>query len=134
MAVAGLAAVVGLALLVLTVGATWRSRLRDREALRLLGVRRRTVRGAAFVELVTVVTASTGIGAAIGVVGARLILPKLPLFAGPPAVPIPERIAVEWGWALWLTGGLLAALAAVALAIALRVVTARPVTTGWAAR
>ena len=124
-AVAVLAGLVAIALLLLTVGASWRPRLRDRDSLRLVGLRRRTVRAAVLLELATVVTLGTALGAAVGVVGARLVLTKVPLFSGAPAVPVPVRIYVVWPWFAGLGLLLLAVLLLTGALIGQRLSTSR---------
>ncbi len=95
-AVVGLAAVAiaVLALSVLTVTG-WRTRARDLASLWLAGVDRRTVArlpGAA--QLLPVVLGVLA-GAGSGVLGARLTLPDIPLFAQPPAVDTVD-LSVPW--------------------------------------
>jgi hypothetical protein len=98
-----LAALVGgaavlIALLVLLVGAasSWRSRSRDLAALRMSGVRRRSISAMAVAAQLPAVLLGVVAGAAAGLLGAHLALPIVPLFAEEPEVSTLD-LATAWG-------------------------------------
>ena len=79
------------------------------------------MRGSAVVELVAVAVASVLIGGAVGAVGARITLGRLPMFAGSPAVPVPQHVFVAWPWLLGLAGAMAVLFMIVAVLIARRI-------------
>lgn len=98
--IVGLAAwTLALVVLLLMSISTRRGRSHDHASLQLAGVRSSVLTKAAGYEQAGVVAASVLLGAAAGVVGARLALPMIPLFEKPePAVPI--DLGISWPAAL----------------------------------
>jgi hypothetical protein len=102
-----------LVLLVLTVTG-WRQRSRDLAALRMAGVRRRTVSAlATWPQLGAVVLAAVA-GIACGLVGVHLAMPKVPLFVEKPAVDVLD-LGTPWRLALATAAVCLVVLAAAAI-------------------
>jgi putative ABC transport system permease protein len=85
------------------VAATRRSRRDDLSALRLVGVSRSQLRRGAVLEQLVVVLCSVVIGAVVGLIGARLALPSIPVFVDKQAVP-PIRLDIAWLAAVIATG------------------------------
>lgn len=117
--VAVLSAVIGMAILIMTVTASWRPRVADVAALRLLGVRRRYLRRATIAELSAVVLLGALSGVCVGLVGSRLALPGMPMFTRSATVPLPVQFPIVW---TWLVG---------ATVLALVLLGATAVLTGW---
>jgi putative ABC transport system permease protein len=117
--VAILSGMIGAAILIMTVTASWRPRVADVGALRLLGVRRRRVRRATIAELSAVVALGVLSGVCVGFVSSRLALPSLPIFTRSATVPLPVQTPIVW---TWLAG---------ATCLALVLLGATAVLTGW---
>ncbi|TWD82945.1 FtsX-like permease family protein [Kribbella amoyensis] len=93
--------------LLLMVVTSWRSRAQDYASLRITGVPASTTGRAARWEQTGPVTLAVLLGSICGVVGAKVALPLIPLFAetGEPS-PIPLDLGTNWAVAgvLWLIG------------------------------
>jgi putative ABC transport system permease protein len=114
-----IAALTAAGLLVMGVAATRRSRRDDLSALRLVGVSRSQLRRGAVLEQLAVVLCSVVIGAVVGLIGARLALPSIPIFVDRQAVP-PIRLDIAWLAALIATGLLTVGLGVTGTVAALR--------------
>lgn len=91
-----LAVLIGALVIFVTASTSRRERRYDAAALRLVGVGRATLTRAAALEQVVVVIAACVIGAAAGVVSARLALPSVPFFVSDVPAP-PVRLPEAWG-------------------------------------
>ncbi|WP_432948499.1 FtsX-like permease family protein [Kribbella sp. CA-253562] len=93
--------------LLLMVVTSWRSRAQDYASLRITGVPAATTGRAARWEQTGPVALAVLLGSICGVVGAKVALPLIPLFAetGEPS-PIPLDLGTNWAvaGALWLIG------------------------------
>ncbi|HWM73434.1 MAG TPA: ABC transporter permease, partial [Nocardioides sp.] len=86
---AGLALLLGVLALVVSVAATWRSRTRDLAALRMVGVTRRTLLRSAIGMYLAIVIAATATGVVCGLLGFALAIKRTPLFTVPePEIPL----------------------------------------------
>lgn len=99
LALAAAAGAVGLALAALVTLVTavtgWRRVVRDGAALLLSGISARVVRSALLREQLATAALALVLGTAAGVVGARVALPSVPLFADGVLVPEPST-AIPW--------------------------------------
>ncbi len=95
LAAAVLAAVIAALMVVIAAFTSQRARSYDLAALRLVGLRAGVIRRAVLAEQLAAVLFAVVVGASIGVLGARLSLPAVPLFVDPPAVPRP-RYDTAW--------------------------------------
>jgi ABC-type lipoprotein release transport system permease subunit len=85
----GLALLLGVLALVVSVAATWRARTRDLAALRMVGVNRRTLLRSACGMYLAIVVAATVTGVACGALGFVLAIKRTPLFTIPePEIPL----------------------------------------------
>ena len=85
----GLALLLGVLALIVSVAATWRARTRDLAALRMVGVNRRTLLRSATGMYLAVVVAATVTGVACGLLGFALAIKRTPLFTVPePEIPL----------------------------------------------
>lgn len=75
------------AVLLLVTGSTRPTRRRDYAGVRLGGLTGRVVRGAAVVEMFTLPLVAVVVGWFTGIVGARLAIAQVPIFATPPTLP-----------------------------------------------
>ena len=91
---AGLA--IAVLVLLVVAATTWRLRSRDFAALRMTGVSRAAVMRIAAGEQLPVVLLAVVAGGACGLVGARLAMPSVPLFAAAPAVSTLD-LTTSWG-------------------------------------
>lgn len=82
-------ALVAALMFLLVAAASRRTRGPDLAALRLVGVPARVVRRSVLLEQLGAVTIGVPLGLVIGLLGARLALPAIPLFVQPAAVPRP---------------------------------------------
>lgn len=114
-----IAALTAAGLLVMGVVATRRSRRDDFSALRIVGAPRSELRRGAVIEQLVVVLSSVIIGAAMGVVGAHLAMPSIPIFVDSQPVP-PIRLPIAWPPVLIATGVLVVGLGLTAALAALR--------------
>ncbi|MEU4197879.1 FtsX-like permease family protein [Kribbella sp. NPDC026611] len=91
--------------LLLTVVTTWRSRTQDYASLRITGVPAGTTGRAARWEQTGPVVLAVLLGSVCGVIGAKVALPLIPLFADPGG-PVPLDLSINWPVAilLWLIG------------------------------
>ncbi|MGI8882498.1 MAG: FtsX-like permease family protein [Jatrophihabitans sp.] len=89
------AAVVSALMVVIVAYTSRRGRSRDLSALRLVGVPLRTVRRGVMGEQLVAVVLGSVIGAVVGVIGARLALPAVPLFVRSASYPEPT-LATAW--------------------------------------
>lgn len=87
-AVAIAAVLIAALVLIVVMVMSWRERARDFAGLRLAGTPIRTVRVAALMEQTLVVVGATLVGATCGVVGAALVMKRVPLFATPPTIDV----------------------------------------------
>lgn len=101
-----IAALTAAGLLVMGVAATRRSRRDDLSALRVVGAPRSALRRGAVLEQLVVVLLSVVVGGAMGVVGAHLAMPSIPIFVNDEPVP-PIRLPIDWP-AVLIAAGLLA--------------------------
>lgn len=90
LAAAVLAAVIAALMVVIAAFTSQRARSYDLAALRLVGLRAAVIRRAVLGEQLAAVLFAVIVGALVGLVGARLSLPAVPLFVDPPAVPRPH--------------------------------------------
>lgn len=95
LAAAVLAAVIAALMVVIAAFTSQRARSYDLAALRLVGLRAAVIRRAVLAEQLAAVLFAVIVGAVIGLLGARLSLPAVPLFVDPPAVPRP-RYDTAW--------------------------------------
>ncbi len=95
LATAVLAAMIAALMIVIAAYTTQDSRSYDLAALRLIGVRRRWILRGVRVEQLLAVLFASGLGIVVGLVGARLALPAVPLFIDTPTVPAP-RYDTAW--------------------------------------
>lgn len=95
LAAAVLAALIAALMIVIAAYTTQDSRSYDLAALRLVGVRRGWIRRAVRVEQLLAVLFAAIVGIVVGLVGARLALPAIPLFIDTPVVPKPSY-ATAW--------------------------------------
>jgi hypothetical protein len=114
-----IAALTAAGLLVMGVTATRRSRRDDLSALRVVGARRSELRRGAVFEQLVVVLLSVVVGAAMGVVGAHLALPSIPIFVDDQPVPV-IRLAIDWPAVLIATGALAVGLGLIGVLAGLR--------------
>jgi putative ABC transport system permease protein len=114
-----IAALTAAGLLVMGLAATRRSRRDDLSALRVVGVRRSALRRGAVFEQLVVVLLSVVVGAAMGVVGAHLAMPSIPIFVNDQPVPV-IRLPIDWPAVLVAAGLLAVGLVVIAVATALR--------------
>jgi hypothetical protein len=114
-----IAALTAAGLLVMGVAATRRSRRDDLSALRVVGASQSQLRRGAVFEQLVVVICSVVIGAAVGLIGAHLALPSIPIFVDDQPVP-PIRLHIAWPAALIATGLLAAGLGLTSTLAALR--------------
>lgn len=89
------AAIVSALMVVIVAYTSRRGRSRDLSALRLVGVPLRTVRRGVMGEQLVAVVLGSVIGAVVGVIGARLALPAVPLFVRAASYPEPT-LATAW--------------------------------------
>ena len=118
LAAAVLAAVIAALMVVIAAYTSQRARSYDLAALRLVGLRRSMIRRGVLAEQLFAVLFAVVVGALVGLLGARLSLPALPLFVDPPAVPRP-RYDIAWLPVTMATGVALLALLGAGLAAAL---------------
>ncbi|MDQ2836626.1 MAG: hypothetical protein M3Y89_04315, partial [Actinomycetota bacterium] len=95
LATAVLAALIAALMVVIAAFSSERARSYDLAALRLVGLPVRAVRRAVLLEQLAGVLFAVLVGAVVGVLGARLALPAVPLFVNPAPVPKPSY-PVAW--------------------------------------
>ena len=93
-----------LVLVVLAV-ATWRHRSRDLAALSMSGLPRRSVRAVATLAQLPAIAVGVAAGAVVGLVGAHVALPIVPLFATAPEV---STLDLQTPWSVVLSAALTA--------------------------
>jgi ABC-type antimicrobial peptide transport system permease subunit len=103
--------------------ATRRSRRQDLTSLRLVGARRADLRRSAITEQLAIVITSVLVGTTMGVLGAHLAMPSIPIFVDQQPVP-PIRLPIAWPSVLIAAGSLLVLLGTTAVIAALRPVRA----------
>jgi putative ABC transport system permease protein len=118
LAAAVLAAMIAALMVVIAAYTSQRARSYDLAALRLVGLRRSMIRRGVLAEQLSAVSFAVIVGALVGLLGARLSLPALPLFVDPPAVPRP-RYDTAWLPVTVATGAVLLALLGAGVAAAL---------------
>ena len=118
LAAAVLAAVIAALMVVIAAYTSQRARSYDLAALRLVGLRRSMIRRGVLAEQLSAVLFAVVVGALVGLLGARLSLPALPLFVDPPAVPRP-RYDIAWLPVTVATGAVLLVLLGAGVAAAL---------------
>ncbi|PZS13926.1 MAG: hypothetical protein DLM57_15650 [Pseudonocardiales bacterium] len=92
---AALAALLAVLVMIMSAAASQRGRAHDLAAWRLVGLRAGPLRRAAILEQTVVASVAVGLGAVVGLVGARLALPSVPIFVTP--VPVPAVLhPVAW--------------------------------------
>ncbi len=106
-----LAVVIAAVLIVIAASTSRRTRRYDMSALELVGVGRRTLRRALLVEQAVVTIVGVAVGTVVGVIGAHLALPSVPIFLVDADQPVVLR-PVVWGSVV-----LAAVLALVALSV-----------------
>ncbi len=106
-----LAVVIAAVVIVIAASTSRRTRRYDMSALELVGVGRRTLRRALLVEQAVVTIVGVAVGTAVGVIGAHLALPSVPMFLVDADQPVVLR-PVVWG-----SVALAAVLALVALSV-----------------
>ena len=114
-----LAVVIAAVVIVISASTSRRTRRYDMSALELVGVGRRTLRRALLLEQAVVAVVGVAVGSTVGVVGAHLALPSVPIFlvdADEPAVLRP----IEWGSVALAAVLALAVLVAVSTLVGLR--------------
>ena len=85
----GLALLLGVLALIVSVAATWRARTRDLAALRMVGLTRRTLLRSAIGMYLAIVVAATVTGVACGLLGFAMAIKRTPLFTVPePEIPL----------------------------------------------
>ena len=104
------------AVLVVGVATSGASRARDLAGLRVVGVPRRIVRGAAVREHLVVAVLGVLVGAVLGVASAQVALPQIPLFATD-ATRLPLVLDPVWPAVVVATVGCLVLLCAVSVAV-----------------
>ncbi|MFD7157841.1 FtsX-like permease family protein [Kribbella sp. NPDC059898] len=113
--VVGLAAwVLAIVVLLLTIVTSWRSRAQDYASLQLTGVPASATGRAARWEQTGPVALAVLLGTVCGLVGARVALPMIPLFANSDS-PVPLDLRFNWPIAIALWAGGTAVLATVTL-------------------
>ncbi|HEY3514931.1 FtsX-like permease family protein [Kribbella sp. NPDC051137] len=115
--VVGVAAwVLAIVVLLLTIVTSWRSRAQDYASLQLTGVPANATGRAARWEQTGPVALAVLLGTVCGLIGARVALPLIPLFATSDS-PVPPDLHINWpvAIALWAAGT--AVLAAVTLVL-----------------
>lgn len=105
LAAAVLAAVIAGLMVVIAAFTSEASRSYDLAALQLIGIRRSWIHRSVLGEQLVAVLFAGVVGAAVGLAGARLALPAVPLFIDQPAVPAP-RYDVPWTPVLIALGAL----------------------------
>ncbi len=95
LATALLAVVIAGLVILLTSGTSRRGRASDAAAMRLVGIRRATLTGAATIEQVAVVLVAVLVGVAAGLVGAHVALPAIPFFVSDASVP-KVQLPIPW--------------------------------------
>ena len=114
-----LAVVIAAVMIVIAASTSRRTRRYDMSALELVGVRRRTLRRALLMEQAVVTIVGVVVGTVVGVIGAHLSLPSVPIFlveADQPAILRP----VVWGSVALAAVLALAALSAVSVLVGLQ--------------
>lgn len=118
---AGLAVLIAVLVLVMSASTSARGRTYDGSAMALIGVRRSTLRAVALAEQLIGVLTAVVVGAAVGLVGAHLALPSIPIFVQDAPVPA-VLLPTAWGRVTVAAVLTLAALAAVSTALAVALV------------
>lgn len=114
--VAAIAALLAVALLILVVMTSRRVRQQDLAAMRLSGLSRGRLRRATLLEFLVIVVLGVAGGTIAGLVAVRTSLRAIPIFASPPAVPIPLTYGLDPAW-------LVAAVAVTAVLLGVAAVT-----------
>jgi len=117
----GVALLLAAATVVLTSYLTGRRRGYEIAALRSVGVPARTLIAAGTIEQATVLAAGLILGAAGGLLAARIALPSVPVFADPDAGPV-VTYTTAWTPVLALLAAVTAALAVLAVTVSRRLV------------
>ncbi len=115
--------VIALLLILVSAAITQRARTSDGAALRLVGLSRSVLRRSAIIEQLVAVSTATALGAAMGVLGARIALPALPMFLTPTDAPGIE-LPIAWAPVLVSAAAALLVLGASAALVAHRQVPA----------
>ncbi|MGZ0147262.1 FtsX-like permease family protein [Kribbella sp. WER1] len=106
--------VLAIVVLLLTIVTSWRSRAQDYASLQLTGVPASATGRAARWEQTGPVALAVLLGTVCGLIGARVALPLIPLFANGDS-PVPLDLRINWPVAIALWAGGTAILAAVTL-------------------
>lgn len=117
---AALAVLIAALVIAMSAATTRRGRTQDASAMALVGVERATVRRAALIEHLVAGVVAVLVGAAVGVLAARLTLPSIPMFVQDATVPA-VLLPVAWGRVLVATTATLLDVGAVSAVVAVLV-------------